>query len=95
MARNLKESYIVVSNDTIEEGYVFVIGFDSDTTETEFFTKLSTMIAMDDCTSDRVERIVWKGRRLYYAGWQPGMCYEFRDGRGRTVFKGWFPELDH
>lgn len=60
-----------------------------------FFTNVSKKIAYDDCNDERVHRIYYKGREVFYAGWQPNMKYEYKDLNGNTVWVGEFPEWDH
>ena len=60
-----------------------------------FFAEVSRKIAFDDCTDERVHHICWRGKPIQYAGWKPGMKYEYHDLYGNTVWVGYFPEWDH
>ena len=60
-----------------------------------FFTNVSKKICFDDCDDDTVLKIFYKGKEVEYAGWQPGMKYEYKDLDGNTVWVGYFPEWDH
>lgn len=60
-----------------------------------FFVEVSKRIAFDDCTEEHVLHICWRGKPIDYAGWQPGMKYEFLYRNGITVWYGYFPEWDH
>lgn len=61
----------------------------------KFFTEVSNVIALDDCTDYTVTYILFNGKEVYYAGWQPKMVYEYKDSDGNTVWVGNFPEWDH
>ena len=56
---------------------------------------VSKTIAFSDCSDERVTKIVYRGRELTYAGWQPGMVYEFIDSNGVVMWSAAFPEYDH
>ena len=60
-----------------------------------FFTRVSRKIAFDDIEDITVQKIYFKGKEVTYAGWQPGMKYEYQDLDGNTVWVGYFPEWDH
>ena len=60
-----------------------------------FFTNVSKKICFDDCDDDTVVKIFYKGKEVFYAGWQPGMKYEYKDLDGNTVWVGYFEEWDH
>jgi hypothetical protein len=64
-------------------------------TEDQFFTKVSRRICFDDLYDTNVVKIYYKGKEVYYDGWQPGMKYEYKDLDGNTVWVGYFPEWDH
>lgn len=64
-------------------------------TEDQFFTKVSKKICFDDLDDTTVQRIFYKGREYIYAGWQPGMKYEFLAVEGEDTWVGYFPEWDH
>ena len=61
----------------------------------KFFHDVSNIIAFDDCTNYTIISIVFDGKELEYAGWQPSMKYEYKDLDGNTVWVGEFPEWDH
>lgn len=63
--------------------------------EDAFFSRVSKIIAFDDYTNVDVIQIVYKGRHYHYAGWQPGMLFEYYDADGNTVWVGEFPRWDH
>lgn len=64
-------------------------------TEDQFFTKVSKRICFDDLADETVQKIYYKGKEVYYVGWQPRMKYEYKDLKGNTVWVGYFPEWDH
>lgn len=61
----------------------------------KFFTEVSKRIAFDDINDERVTLICWQGQIINYAGWQPGMKYEYHDLTGSTIWCGYFEEWDH
>jgi hypothetical protein len=61
----------------------------------EFFRDVSYKICFDDCTDETVEKIFWQGKEVHYAGWQPGMKFEYKDLDGNTVWIGYFEHWDH
>ena len=69
--------------------------FGGDFGEDYFFTKVSKRICFDDLEDITVHKIYYKGKEVYYAGWQPGMKYEYKDLDGNTVWVGYFEEWDH
>jgi hypothetical protein len=76
------------------EGNYAVKAYDKIDTD-KFFYEVSKKIAFDDCTQEIVIDIFWKGSRIMYAGWQPGMKYEYKNLDGDTIWVGYFPEWDH
>lgn len=60
-----------------------------------WFTKLAKTIAFDDLTYEEVVFISYKGKEIYYAGWQPGILIAFEDDAGKTIWSNAFPEWDH
>lgn len=60
-----------------------------------FFTNVSKRICFDDCSDETVHKIYYKGKEVYYVGWQRGMKYEYRDLDGNAVWVGYFSEWDH
>ena len=77
------------------EGEAHSETFGSDVTEDQFFTKVSKKICFDDLDDSNVQKIYYKGKEVYYAGWQPCMKYEYKDLDGNTVWVGYFEEWDH
>ena len=65
------------------------------TTPDQFFTRVSRRICFDDLDDITVQKIYLGGKEVIYAGWQPGMKYEYQDLDGNTVWVGYFPEWDH
>lgn len=53
--------------------------------------------AFSDCDDTYVvDRIMCNGVELEYAGWQPGMVYEFFETEsGKIVYSNAFPQWDH
>lgn len=60
-----------------------------------FFYKVSQRIAFDDLADETVQKIYYKGKEVYYAGWQPCMKFEYKDLNGKTIWVGYFEEWDH
>ena len=61
----------------------------------QFFYKVSKRIAFDDLNMETVQKIYFRGKEVEYAGWQPGMRFEYTTLDGTTVWVGDFPEWDH
>lgn len=61
----------------------------------KFFYEVSRRIAFDDCTEETVRKIYYKGKEVFYVGWQPGMRFEYQDLVGNTIWVGDFPNWDH
>ncbi len=61
----------------------------------KFFYKVSNRIAFDDCNDESVVKIYFRGKEVEYAGWQPGMKFEYTDLDGNTIWVGDFPNWDH
>ena len=61
----------------------------------QFFCDVSRRICFDDCSGETVLKIFWQGKEVCYAGWQPGMKYEYKDSDGNTVWVGYFESWDH
>lgn len=62
-----------------------------------FFRTIASEIAMSDCSGTDVTKIVYNGTQYRYAGWKPGMEFEFinaddPDGESYTT---WMEHLDH
>lgn len=54
------------------------------------------IICFGDCTDEKVDMIVVDDREVEYAGWQPGMLFEFYDVKtGEIVWSRSFPSWDH
>jgi hypothetical protein len=53
--------------------------------------------AFDDLDNTfSIVKLVFKGKELEYAGWQPGMLFEFFEVEsGKIVYSNEFPEWDH
>ena len=79
---------------TDENGEIHDVVYGYDNTN-EFFTDISRRIAFDDCTNEAVQKIYYKGNEIEYAGWQPGMKFEYKDLNGNTVWVGVFEHWDH
>lgn len=60
-----------------------------------FFTDVSKRICFGDLTDENVHKIFYKGKEVEYAGWQPGMKFEYKDLDGNTVWVGYFEHWDH
>jgi hypothetical protein len=60
-----------------------------------FFHRVSKRIAFDDLADETVQKIYYRGKEVEYAGWQPGMKYEYIDLEGNTIWVGEYPEWDH
>ena len=62
----------------------------------EMMRKVSQIICFSDCSDEHVTKIVYRGREVEYAGWKPGMVYEFCDVEtGEIVWSCSFPHWDH
>ena len=85
-------SYYVIED---EDGIVHVVGYHSNDSADRFFTDVSHTLALDDCTGETVLDIIWKGERVHYAGWQPGMVYEYHDSKNKIIWSGNFHNWDH
>lgn len=62
-----------------------------------FFRRVAAEIAMSDCSEVHVTKIVFNRTAYEYAGWKPGMEFEFLniddpDGESYTT---WMEHLDH
>ena len=62
-----------------------------------FFRTVAAEIAMSDCTGVHVTRIVLDGTEYRYAGWKPGMAFEFVnvDNPDEESYTTWLPQYDH
>lgn len=78
-----------------EDGELSTVVHNDPFDELGFFVKVAKFIAFSDCTDEHVEKIFFKGKEVVYAGWQPGMTFEFKDLDGNTVWKESFPHWDH
>lgn len=65
------------------------------TNDNHFFTDVSKRICFDDCTDETVVKIFYKGKEVFFAGWQRGMKFEYKDLDGNTVWVGYFEHWDH
>lgn len=61
----------------------------------KFFNDISYKLAFDDCSNEAIVAIFYQGKEVRYAGWQPGMKYEYKDLDGNTVWVRDFPNWDH
>ena len=77
------------------EGSAYSVTFDGEVDKDFFFTQVSRRICFDDIEDITVQKIYFRGREVEYAGWCPGMRYEYKDLDGNTVWIGYFPEWDH
>lgn len=58
--------------------------------------KASQFYAWADCDDTyEIVEIMCDGVELYYAGWKPGMLFEFVSEKGGIVYSAEFPEWDH
>lgn len=64
-------------------------------TDDQFFTIVSKKICFDDLDDSTVHKIFFRGKEVEYAGWQPGMKFEYTDFDGNTVWVGYFEHWDH
>lgn len=76
------------------EGEKGVRNYPATTSKAQFFGEVSECIAMSDCTDEEVTKIVYKGVRYKYHGWQPGMLFTYHGEDGST-FEGCYPQFDH
>lgn len=60
-----------------------------------FFTAVSKEICFGDCSGYETTRIVFMGRPVHYAGWQPDMLFEYKYDNNETVWGCNFPSWDH
>lgn len=77
------------------DGYAHSETFNGEFDEDCFFTKVSKKICFDDLEDITVQKIYYKGKEVQYAGWQPGMRFEYKDLDGNTIWVGDFPHWDH
>ena len=58
---------------------------------------VSKIHAFDDCEYEDWQLVVVSadGKLLRYAGWQPGMRYQWYDENGEVVWDCCYPEWDH
>lgn len=83
-------TYLLNCGDYYERRYV---QFD---TPAEMFENAARCIAFDDLSDDVFESCYVDGNEYLYAGWQPGMVYEFIDEEtGKVVYSTCHPEWDH
>jgi hypothetical protein len=61
----------------------------------KFFCRVSKRIAFDDLDEITVQKIYFQGKEVEYAGWQPGMKFEYKDLDGNTIWVGYFEHWDH
>ena len=80
---------------TDRDGNAYSQVFKGDMSEDFFFGKVSKKICFDDLDDETVVKIYYKGKEVFYAGWQPCMKYEYKDLGGNTIWVGHFEEWDH
>lgn len=63
----------------------------------EMFTAVSKIYCFADCDDTyRVCKIIAWGKEVKYAGWQPGMVYEYRCVENNELaWEGCFPHWEH
>lgn len=61
----------------------------------QFFCKVSKRIAFDDLEDITVQKIYFRGQEVEYAGWKPGMRFEYQNLDGNTIWIGTFEHWDH
>lgn len=76
------------------EGITHSVTYETIDTD-KFFCEISRRIAFDDCSGETIIAIFWRGKEVYYAGWQPCMKFEYKDLNDETVWVGEFPHWDH
>ena len=79
-----------------EDGEVIVKTYDDDKVDV-MMRDVSKIICFSDCDDTfEVVKIVYKGREVEYAGWQPGMVmsYEYTV-TGDEAWSGCFPQWNH
>ena len=76
------------------EGESGIRNYPATTSKSQFFGEVSECIAMSDCSGEEVTKIVYKGVRYRYEGWNPGMLFRYHGEDGST-FEGCYPNLDH
>ena len=76
------------------DGNAYDIVYGHNSTD-QFFCDVSRIICFDDCSGDTVQKIYFRGKEVFYAGWQPCMKYEYKDLDGNTVWVGYFEHWDH
>lgn len=77
------------------DGEPYTQTFDASVSMSSFFTSVSRRICFDDLDDSNVHKIFYKGKEVEYAGWQPGMKFEYKDLDGNTVWVGYFEHWDH
>lgn len=61
----------------------------------KFFYIISKRIAFDDLSGETMHKIYYKGKEVEYVGWRPGMRFEYKNLKGKTVWVGQFEQWDH
>lgn len=90
MPKAIPSSYLYRDHEGIVMS-VFYPHIDTD----KFFCEISKRIAFSDCSDEEILNIIWKGKEIEYAGWQPDMRFEYKDLDGNTVWVGQFENWDH
>ena len=82
-----------VCYDTNDQTFEFI----TCETANEMFCSISKIICFDDLDDTfEVHEIFYNGKKVEYAGWQPGMHFEYRfTETNETAWEGWFEHWDH
>ena len=97
-----KQERVINHNDFTPSWYIYTDCYGEyhteafgEITEDAFFTRVSKKICFDDLDDSTVHKIFYKGKEVEYAGWQPGMKFEYKDLDGNSVWVGYFEHWDH
>lgn len=91
---NTTYNYYICKQDLYDVELSFYQFLDNEADK--MMTEVSKFIAFSDCHDGIMIDIVLRGRHVHYAGWQPGMVYEFVDSEtGEVVWGNSFPSWDH
>ena len=80
-----KETIDLYRSDEAQTFYVYEFDGEQTTVNKEgtevwpFFREVAEVIAMSDCSEQKVVKIVFQGKEFHYAGWAPGMEFTFID----------------
>ena len=89
---NLAPSWYIYTD---EEGIAHSVTHDNTVDMDRFFYYVSQRIAFDDCSNETVKKIYFRGKEVFYAGWKPGMRFEYEDTNGNIIWVGTFEQWDH